>query len=189
METARGTGTDPKVPGVIRNLLDGHYRGVSDVRLRINFRDRIAAVEAERSATAREDRLGMLAADADLLITEALSSGELTEEQSILIEEARTSLLGTPSEGLEAGLTRFVEALREIGEEETAELEGLLGGLEQLLAGFREKEAAAEQASALPDLSGPTGNGVAYAKFLAIYEELYEANAASASDETVDTIA
>ncbi len=38
--------------GVIRNLLDGHFKGVSDVRLRINFQEEIAALEAAKLAEA-----------------------------------------------------------------------------------------------------------------------------------------
>ncbi len=36
--------------GVIRNLLSGHFKGVSDVRLRINFQEEIAALEAAKLA-------------------------------------------------------------------------------------------------------------------------------------------
>ena len=43
---------DSNEQGVIRNLLDGHFKGVSDVRLRINFQEEIAALEAANLAEA-----------------------------------------------------------------------------------------------------------------------------------------
>ena len=41
-----GDEEDDDEQGVIRNLLDRHFKGVSDVRLRINFQEEIAALEA-----------------------------------------------------------------------------------------------------------------------------------------------
>lgn len=41
-----------KQPGVIRNLLSGHYKGVADVRLRIVHAEKLAALQAEASAAA-----------------------------------------------------------------------------------------------------------------------------------------
>ena len=37
--------------GVLRNLLAGHFKGVSDVRLRINFFEELAAIEAAEVQT------------------------------------------------------------------------------------------------------------------------------------------
>ena len=44
-EEASLQATDTK--GVINNLLAGHYKGVADVRLRINFADELLALEQQ----------------------------------------------------------------------------------------------------------------------------------------------
>lgn len=58
-----------KAKGVLRLLQEGHFRGVADVRLRINFHDEISALQAEKTAEAATNGI------AD--ITETLQ-GELT---------------------------------------------------------------------------------------------------------------
>ncbi|MEW6073647.1 MAG: hypothetical protein AB1726_13775 [Planctomycetota bacterium] len=96
--------------GVLRNLLAGHYRGVADVRLRINFFDELQALTAG-AGPAEAPPADPLAPPVDPPLDDPASSTPVTEE---------------PTGG---GLT-------------------------------------------LPALSPPHGNGKAYAKFLAIYEEM-----------------
>jgi len=52
---------DGQVKGVIRNLINGHYKGVADLRLRINNFDALAAIEsAQLKALAEEKVTGVL---------------------------------------------------------------------------------------------------------------------------------
>jgi len=52
---------DGQVKGVIRNLLNGHYKGVADIRLRINNFEALAAIENEQlKALAEEKVAGVL---------------------------------------------------------------------------------------------------------------------------------
>ncbi len=52
---------DGKADGVIRNLLEGHYKGVADVRLRINHFEELAAIEsAQLKALAEQEVAGLL---------------------------------------------------------------------------------------------------------------------------------
>jgi len=60
-----------------------------------------------------------------------------------------------PATGLEADLQSYIEELESAFE---AAMEELIGGLGEV--------------QILPELSEPSGNGVAYEKFLAIYNEL-----------------
>lgn len=69
-ETGEGTATvqtsdgttesDEELPGVIRNLMDGHYNGVSDVRLRINFNEELEAIEAAERQAVAEEQMGQI---------------------------------------------------------------------------------------------------------------------------------
>jgi hypothetical protein len=66
--------------GVIRNLLDGHFRGVADVRLRINFAEEIAALEADKAAeqtrTGISNINGMVVSEIESFLgTEGLDEG------------------------------------------------------------------------------------------------------------------
>ena len=44
-----------EIPGVIRNLLEGHFKGVSDVRLHINHFEALQAIEQEQLQAVIED--------------------------------------------------------------------------------------------------------------------------------------
>ena len=73
--------------GVIGNLLDGHFRGVADVRLRINFADEIAALEADKAAAQTQTGIsninGMVASE----IESFLQTEGLDEEVSAVISD------------------------------------------------------------------------------------------------------
>ncbi len=49
-----------ELTGVIRNLLEGHFKGVSDVRLRINHFEALQAIEQEQLQGVIEDNAGLL---------------------------------------------------------------------------------------------------------------------------------
>lgn len=49
-----------ELTGVIRNLLEGHFKGVSDVRLRINHFEALQAIEQEQLQAVIEDNAGLL---------------------------------------------------------------------------------------------------------------------------------
>ncbi len=44
-------------PGVIRLLEEGHFKGTADLRLRINFYDQLAALEAEKMQAVAEEKV------------------------------------------------------------------------------------------------------------------------------------
>ena len=222
VETARSTppGERP-LRGVIRLLQEGHFKGVADVRLRINFFDELAAIEkADLVEAVREEAPGLLGginAHLDAL----LASGELNEQEAADVVEAQNVFNssvgqvvedfvnggGTDTRPLIDGLQMVFDALagsleplltslvsaedepmvQTVGagsvegpEEQPAAppaeasirdtfVEELRGIFSAWLEEFQE---ALTSASSLPDLSEPSGNGVAYAKFLAMYNEL-----------------
>ena len=49
-----------EIPGVIRHLLEGHFKGVSDVRLHINHFEALQAVEQQQLQAVIEDNAGLL---------------------------------------------------------------------------------------------------------------------------------
>ena len=114
---------DEKAKGVIRLLQEGHFKGVADVRLRINFFDELTAlglVETQGNAAPE----GTSEALRNEPPVEPVAPDELSSEAIVLNELAG----------------------------ETAE--------------------APTETKTLPELSPPSGKGVAYAKFLAIYNEM-----------------
>ena len=44
------------VEGIIHLLQEGHFKGVADVRLRINFHEELAAIEADELKAVAEDK-------------------------------------------------------------------------------------------------------------------------------------
>lgn len=225
------TDENADVRGVIRLLQQGHFKGVANVRLHINFFDELAAIEADQLQALAEEKvdgilqavgtvIGTLAAEGesegestpevpaevlglqeafadtvnqlkeDFLAAEAPSTAALVEGIQSAFEEFVTSLQAAlaPDTGdmtvQEAepddsgGETADVEAVAE-QEGQAAEpppLELEQGFIAQLRAAFETAMDALINAfgevAVLAGLSAPSGNGVAYEKFLAIYNEM-----------------
>lgn len=168
--------------GVIGLLQEGHFKGVSDVRLRINFFDELAGIETAQKQAAAEENVNGILESVGGVVESFLGENELTEEQTAGVSEAHDG---------------FVQAVNAAGDDTTADLnnafEGFVDLLENLLAlapdpapweslienlqasfteAMDEFTNELNSVSALPELSEPSGNGVAYEKFLAIYNEM-----------------
>lgn len=244
-ETAPLAGTEEKQRGVIRLLQEGHFKGVADVRLRINFYDELSAIEHASLAGATGDEAPKVLEAVNAEVETLVASGELTEEQTAAVLEAQgtfnaaanqlveefQSSGGASTDDLLAGLRGafddFLESLTPIltpapaaeepaveeaggtvletaavdGEEvvaataltveavielpaeslapeatEETEPSAISAFLESIGSVFESAveglSGALEAATTLPPLSEPSGNGVAYAKFLEMYNEL-----------------
>lgn len=211
--------------GVIRNLLDGHFRGVADARLRINFREEILAIQQSTTAGDAERQVNGIVASIEVRVEAFVDVEDLTDEDIAAIREglegfvdaarqALSDFLGDEEnandtealfESVGAALQNFIADLVSLlGEEEPAEETAieqslaeagetdippetaeepplpLLGNLEQLVQDLNEaftngRTAFVNQlasSSALPELSEPNGNGVAYSRFVSILESL-----------------
>lgn len=217
--------------GVIRLLQEGHFNGVADIRLRINFMDELDAlnqkevkqIAAESIANIKgiiEDKVG------ELLQSDAITSeqaGAISELQIKLVEEIQDadeqfrndevsldifvgnignaldnftdSLLPilitqsgnqtpaeetAPQESLTINVTESIQpadysTIQEPTSDtvEEIQLQEFLDELQSGFAGVLEEFATKlSDVSVLPSLSPPSGNGVAYDKFVAIYDEL-----------------
>jgi len=208
--------------GVIRLLQEGHFRGVADVRLRINFAEELQGIAASNVSGALKEGLTALQGELNAAIDTFAEGGTLSEEEidtlraaqeafnaqvSSLLEgdalteevfgELRTAFedflkgLIPPEESEETPTVLPVEGTDEavpaeaISEAEpTTPLEGSeeaaadpFSGLRDTLAGLFDQALGSLQESLnafeLPPLSEPQGNGRAYEKFLATYNELY----------------
>lgn len=144
-----------KLKGVIRLLQAGHFKGVSDVRLRINFHDEIAALENEKLAEVAENGVSELVGSIKTDISAFLQDNELGEEISGLLSETSQSLYDSMNavtlsaedgskiqpgdiisqlqsafdgfvEGINAGLESETEVAPEPGIDETVPTEGEL---------------------------------------------------------------
>ena len=209
--------------GVLRNLLEGHFKGVSDVRLRINFFEELAAIEAAKIQTVTAEKVpGVLESIGGVVTSFLEDENELTEEQVASVMElheqfaqATGEYQGEPAVDLTSIFDEFVEALRNLftpeqtpEENTTPETENndttegssttdapwltFLGDLQSAFtAASNELTKAVTGLQILPELSEPNGNGVAYEKFLAIYNDLRGLNTAAAelpTNEQVDLV-
>jgi len=135
---------EEELPGVIRNLLEGHYTGVSDVRLRINFADELAAIEQEQMQAAAAEQIdGMLAAvgatiaglpgSSETVIAEELegtteeTADEPTEEQLAAIAEYQGAFVEEVNESKEVFVTSETPSQEEL-------VAGLNGAFESFAA-------------------------------------------------------
>jgi hypothetical protein len=274
---------DGQAKGVIRNLLEGHYKGVADVRLRINHFEELAAIEsAQLKALAEQEVAGLLGVvesgvnnilgSSETFTAQAASNGEGETEpvnETLTVSGLHDEFVGavnilsekfvlaeTPSindlvGGIENAFTDFVTFLSGLlvrteenptvvveseggqaggssgismtgtqeptasspegeqpagveivgGEPEPPVVEvlpqaGYISLIDELSAAF---EAAKDELiealngfQLLPELSEPSGNGVAYEKFLAIYNQMQTVETAegdTSGNEEVDTVA
>lgn len=231
-----------RAEGVLRLIQAGHFHGVADVRLRINFYDELQQISARNTGQALEGgaqelstnltaELEKIGAEFELPAeTEALAASFREKMDQIIADtkDGKTDLT-TALAGMHAEFATLLDALKAAGssepveEEEAAEQadaeeaapedageavvaegetpedpgvieEEPLAPFETRLAELEdwfttamttlESSATATQASqALPPLSAPRGNGVAYAKFLEIYENMGSGAAQNAGTE------
>lgn len=205
--------------GVLRLLQEGHFKGVSDVRLRINFFDELAEIESAKLQTVTEEKVNNVLESIAGVVTPFIEGeNELTDEQIsevTKIHEAFTQAAGESQNEPVADLTTafnvFFEALRnlltpqiQIQQENTTPDDENIDTtqssntteqpwqtfLENLQSAYTEASdeftKAVDDLQILPELSEPNGNGVAYEKFLAIYNELRGLN--TTADEPVDFV-
>ncbi len=276
-------GEDGQAKGVIRNLLEGHYKGVADVRLRINHFEELAAIEsAQLKALAEQEVAGLLGVvesgvnnilgSSEAFTAQAASNGEGETEpvnETLTVSGLHDEFVGavnilsknfvsaeTPSindlvDGIETAFTDFVTFLSGLlvpteenptvvveaeggqagrssgismtgtreptasspegeqpagveivgGEPEPPVVEvlpqdGYISLIDELGTAFDDAKDELIEAlngfQLLPELSEPSGNGVAYEKFLAIYNQMQAVETAEGDtpgNEEVDTVA
>ncbi|MHC4636192.1 MAG: hypothetical protein ACYTBP_07720 [Planctomycetota bacterium] len=68
--------------GVLRLLQEGHFKGVADLRLRINFADEIAALESENIKAASADGAPALSDSVSGSVNSLVDQGIITQEQA-----------------------------------------------------------------------------------------------------------
>ncbi len=119
---------DDKARGVLRLLQQGHFKGVSDVRLRINFHDQIAAMEQSQMAAAVAASAPSLVEGVQSEIDALIGSDNLTEDQSIAVAAAAESFAAVVPQAVEefAGASEFVSTVRAAFDEFTAAIDTAL---------------------------------------------------------------
>lgn len=234
--------------GVVRLLLAGHFKGVADVRLRINLYDELVAAESAALQPVALQNTSALSETVDAQIEELVSSGELSDQQVADVAELRdeyhtvvSALLEQFSNsgradvqallvGVQSAFDSLTEALRSVllpadgadvgpvaeadltadgapdaqatevptasdpgsPAEQQVEVEAFLKALADGFAvALEEVKDSLAAASVLPELTPPNGNGVAYWKFLAIYNEMRGVSEGpdASPDEPVDLVA
>jgi hypothetical protein len=89
ISSSGGTGDHEQSPGVIRLIQEGHFRGVADVRLRINFADTLQGIEAARTGDALDAGLRELQGALNGAVDEFVEGSALTEAEVAALEAAR----------------------------------------------------------------------------------------------------
>lgn len=220
---AMGDGEEPVehegVPGVLRLLMNGHFKGVADVRLRTIFHNEIEVLQVEAMGTAVAEAAGALTELVGVPLDELISSGVLDEEQATAVSELQQAFGQAVDEAIEQFKTAPGMDEEALTNGLQSAFDGLSGPLETLLAppapaepvdplsgllvdapvvepsildalkdafdaGMVQVNEALVASSILSPPSLPRGNGVAYEKFLSVYEELTAP--AEPTDDTQD---
>ncbi len=118
VEEEESAGDDGGQRGVIRNLMDGHYKGVSDVRLRINFNEEIKAIENQQLQAASAQNAGTVTQSVNSAVNSLVESGGLTQEQA--------------DEAIEAFQTEADKVLEEFASNQPASTDDLVSALNSI---------------------------------------------------------
>jgi hypothetical protein len=227
------TNDAPKVKGVIRRLQEGHFKGVADVRLRINFNDEIMALEQGEAARVAEEGVSALIELVDSEITSLLETEGLDEQAIAAVNEAKNAFMtgipattGDPISGLRSSfedLTSSLNTALGVAEEPSVEepinnpdpviepedislkapsptADGqpetvgstsfdfgqfITNLVESFSMQLQELETALAEIRVLPEISEPQGKGVAYDKFMAIYNQIRTPESEAPIDEVL----
>lgn len=113
--------SEEKLPGVLRLLMDGHFKGVADVRLRINFHEEIQALEGAHLTEAAASGFSSFNQTIEGQIAALKDSGLLSEEQIAALDAFYANVQTAQSEFPDGtGLTELMERFQ-------TELETLMG--------------------------------------------------------------
>jgi hypothetical protein len=217
--------------GVIGLLQEGHFKGVADIRLRINFMDELDALNQKEVKQVAAENITDIRGLIENKVGELLKSDAITSEQADAISELEKKLVEeiqntdeqfrndevsldifvgnignaldnfigslspilitqpgnqtpaeetVPQESLAINVTESAQpadysTIQEPTSDTVEEIQ-LQEFLDELQSGFagvlEEFTTKLSGVSVLPNLSPPSGNGVAYDKFVAIYDEL-----------------
>ena len=117
-------------------MQEGHFKGVADVRLRINFHDELTAIEADQLKTAAQENIeGLISSLAATTAPEALAEApQLQQAFADAVQQAKSDFLSAepPSKAdliasLNAAFQAFIEGLSPA----TEPAEGAVAGLEE----------------------------------------------------------
>jgi hypothetical protein len=226
-DNAAETESETKAKGVLRLLEAGHFKGVADVRLRINFHEEIAAMEAEKAAQVTADGVANISeamtseidaylegvadeATASMIIeardtfTSELSriadDGNLSGKEDAVMQvrsafesfvssitpvpeeqpEESPEVIPTESVSMAKAVTATPDEIAEVSEPAPEAADNSALSLDDFIAQLTdsftaavvELESSLADISILPPLSEPSGNGKAYDKFVAMYNEM-----------------
>lgn len=176
--------------GVIRLLQEGHFQGVADVRLRINFHEEISGLSSPSTEAGRGDVLQGFSSGVEEDLAQLLSALGASEEQvatatelidgfAAAIRALADEMAGQP----EPDIATFVSSMQAQADAFLTNLQTLLAlnssdpVIDEFSTAFSDRlsqldTTLPQSADSLPELSEPNGNGVAYAKFLEILNGL-----------------
>jgi hypothetical protein len=118
--------------GMMRLLQEGHFKGVADLRHRINFHSQITALETEAQQQGASETVTELTESVDTALENWVSAGELSEEERASVEELQGALREEIGAALEAVRTSATMDISGLKVALSGALETLAGGLELL---------------------------------------------------------
>jgi hypothetical protein len=77
-----GPDRSESVKGILRLLQEGYFKGVADVRLRINFHDGLAAIECAQLRAVAEENVSGLSESIQPTVDTLVGSGRITQDQA-----------------------------------------------------------------------------------------------------------
>jgi hypothetical protein len=173
--------SEPRGVGVLNKLLSGHFRGVSELRLRINFNDELTAAQNEMAREATTEATGALLQAVAAEFDAAADSISLTEIQLTKMGELRSLFDQGAEKLIESHLASGTGDGSGLVAEIEATFENMVANLEQFAAASTQTENPVEPTlTAVEDVTSEP-LGPEFQAFLSALRETFSANLAELS--------
>ena len=212
-DAAEAKPSERKGQGVVGLLQEGHFKGVADVRLRINFHDQLQTMSTQKAGETLEEGSQEIVTNLDAKVQELGGEFDFADQVEGLMtsfKDEANGFIGTIQDGqfdspavldgLRGAFTNLVDSLQAfapVAADDPGEDAAVVGGTESTVeagadsnteptefslalqsvqewfeAEVTSLETTMSDLQAMPPLSEPRGNGVAYSRFVETYNEL-----------------
>lgn len=131
---AGGADGEPRTKGVLRLLMDGHFKGVADVRLRINFHDELSAVQQGAARASVGDQTAAVTEAVGAELANMAAAAGLDETGAAQAAELQAAFETAVAEAAEAFGAAESPSVGDLAGDIRVAFDALATGVESLLA-------------------------------------------------------
>jgi len=171
---------DKDIAGVLRLLAEDHFKGVANLRLRINFHEELETIRTREVTGLLQKKTATIVEQLqekiqDIPVDESVEAGDVladfqTAVSNLFVPDENTRTPRMIIAGLEDAFGQLVESLQPVSDPTKTALTELQSWFTNQISDLKTELNDHRP----PPLSGPNGKGRAYNRFLAMYNEMMQ---------------